>query len=126
VIARKRGEHAQLEWGSIAHRWGHPAGETSMNPLRAVIRIVILASLATPFAAPFAAHALSSPVELSAWDRVVMEASFSKADANDDGQLTRSEAMRVATHFERFDAFDANQDGVLDLEEFAAGFAAGR
>jgi Ca2+-binding EF-hand superfamily protein len=94
-----------------------------MSQLRATVRIVILAA----FASPFAAHALSSPsVELSAWDRVVMEASFSKADANDDGQLTRSEAMRVGANFERFDVFDANHDGVLDLEEFAAAFAAGR
>lgn len=97
-----------------------------MSQLCAAVRIFILAALAA-LAAPFAVHALSSPsVGLSAWDRVVMEASFSKADANDDGQLTRSEAMVLEAGFGRFDAFDANHDGVLDLEEFAAAFAAGR
>ena len=52
-----------------------------------------------------------------------MEATFSKADTNDDGKLTRAEAIVVAALSERFDGLDVNQDGVLDLEEFAAGFA---
>lgn len=52
-----------------------------------------------------------------------MEATFSKADTNDDGKLTRAEAIVFGALSERFDDLDANHDGVLDLEEFAAGFA---
>lgn len=90
-----------------------------MSRLSAAIRNAVLAAAAVPVAM----HALAAAgVQLSAWDRVVMESAFSKADANDDGQLSRDEAMRLNVFGERFDALDANRDGVLDLEEFAVGF----
>ncbi len=79
------------------------------------------AALVAAAAMPPAFSAVAA--ELSAMDRVVMEAMFSKADTNDDGQLTRSEALRWGVLPERFDVLDSNGDGVLDLEEFAAGFA---
>ncbi len=90
-----------------------------MNRLSNAARNAVLAA-----AAPFAAYALSATAaEPSAWDRVVMEATFSKADTNDDGQLTKVEALRWGILPERFDVLDVNRDGVLDLEEFAGGFA---
>ncbi|MEQ1805933.1 MAG: hypothetical protein ABL900_11215 [Burkholderiaceae bacterium] len=90
-----------------------------MNRLSNAARSALLAA-----AMPIAAYAISAAAaEPSAWDRVIMEATFSKADANDDGQLTRAEALRWGILPERFDALDANRDGALDLEEFAAGFA---
>ncbi len=90
-----------------------------MNRLSNAARRALLVA-----AAPFAAYAFAAAAaEPSAWDRVVMEATFSKADANDDGQLTKAEALRWGILPERFDALDVNRDGALDLEEFAAGFA---
>ncbi len=94
------------------------------DALRDALRNALLAVTASLVAAPLAAQTMLSPSEvLSAWDRVVMEATFSKADLNDDGLLTRSEAQRLAAFSERFDALDVNRDSSLDLEEFAAGFA---
>ena len=91
-----------------------------MSRLSDLIRSAFL----TACSAPFAAQALPpAPTELSAWNRVVMEATFSKADTNDDGKLTWAEAIVFGALSERFDDLDANHDGVLDLEEFAAGFA---
>jgi Ca2+-binding EF-hand superfamily protein len=89
-----------------------------MNRLSNAARNAVLVAAA---AVPLALSAVAA--ELSAMDRVVMEAMFSKADTNDDGQLTQSEALRWGVIPERFDALDSNGDGVLDLEEFAAGFA---
>lgn len=92
-----------------------------MSRLTDAIRNALLVAASLPVAG----HALgAAAVQLSAWDRVVMEGAFSKADANDDGQLTREEAARMGVFAERFDALDTNHDGVLDLEEFAVGFAA--
>lgn len=93
-----------------------------MNRLSSATRYALLAA-ALPFAA--CAHNATA-AEPSAWDRVVMEATFSKADTNDDGQVTSAEALRWGILPERFDVLDVNRDGALDLEEFAAGFAGAR
>lgn len=61
---------------------------------------------------------------LSAWDRVIMESAFSRADTNDDGVLSKAEVARLAALADRFDELDADHDGSLNLEEFAIGFAA--
>ena len=64
------------------------------------------------------------PSTSTAWDRVLMEAAFSRVDANDDGALSKSEVTRLAAMAERFDALDADRDGSLSLEEFALGYSA--
>ncbi|MFZ2652733.1 MAG: hypothetical protein WA210_21755 [Burkholderiaceae bacterium] len=98
-----------------------------MSRLSGALRRALLATtavMATTAAAPAVAQARAISAEgLSAWDRVVMEATFSRADANDDGYLTKNEAARLAAFPERFDALDTDSDGTLDLEEFAAAFA---
>jgi Ca2+-binding EF-hand superfamily protein len=75
----------------------------------------------------FAANAQAQApalAEMTAWDRVIMESAFSRADTNEDGVLSRTEAYRLAAMAERFDALDGDHDGSLSLEEFAVGFAA--
>lgn len=41
-------------------------------------------------------------------------------DSDRDGRLSRAEVQRDASLRERFDALDANRDGVLDAAELAA------
>jgi hypothetical protein len=94
-----------------------------MSRLSDAVRNVMLATTAALSAAPLVAQERPVLAGFSAWNRVVMEATFSKADINDDGQLTRDETARLAAFSDRFDALDTNGDGTLDLEEFAAGFA---
>ena len=60
----------------------------------------------------------------TAWERVVMEAAFSRVDTNFDGILSRTETARLAAMADRFDELDADHDGSLDLEEFSKGYSA--
>jgi Ca2+-binding EF-hand superfamily protein len=84
----------------------------------------LLASVATGLVV-FAANA-QAPADagMTAWDRVIMESAFSRADTNEDGMLSKTEAFRLAAMADRFDALDSDHDGSLNLEEFAVGFAA--
>ncbi|MCI4430605.1 MAG: EF-hand domain-containing protein [Burkholderiales bacterium] len=98
-----------------------------MRRLSDAVRTATLAAVATLVAAPLAAQTRGSAADqLSAWDRVVMEATFSKADADDDGALTLPEVAGLAGYAERFNDLDTDGNGTLDLEEFAAGFAIAR
>ena len=60
----------------------------------------------------------------AATDRIAVESTFAKADANGDGRITREEATALPAIAARFDQLDRNKDGVLSLEEFGAGYAA--
>lgn len=98
-----------------------------MRRASVAVRTAALAAVAALMAAPLAAQTPGAAAGLlSASDRVVMEAAFSKADADDDGVLSRLEAAVLAGFAERFNELDADGDGSLDLEEFAAGFATTR
>ena len=48
-------------------------------------------------------------------------ASFDRADANHDGQLSAQEAARLPAISQRFKALDTNRDGALSRTEFEAG-----
>lgn len=48
-------------------------------------------------------------------------ASFDRADANHDGQLSAQEATRLPAIGQRFKALDTNRDGALSRTEFEAG-----
>lgn len=45
--------------------------------------------------------------------------SFGEADANSDGAITRDEAASFAALEQRFDAVDANSNGLIELQEFS-------
>jgi Ca2+-binding EF-hand superfamily protein len=66
------------------------------------------------------AWGISVPVraEMSARDKTVIEAAFTRADTNGDNQLSRDEAERLPAISARFDEFDLNKDGTLSFSEF--------
>jgi Ca2+-binding EF-hand superfamily protein len=48
------------------------------------------------------------------------ETQFQQLDGDGDGLITRAEATKIPGVAERFVKFDANKDGKLDRNEFAA------
>jgi Ca2+-binding EF-hand superfamily protein len=84
---------------------------------------VLLAGAAlTAFAQTKAPSSIEQPI--AAQDKAVIEASFTKADANNDGKLSKEEAAKLPAIGVKFDELDKNKDGQLSLEEFAAAFTA--
>ncbi len=72
--------------------------------------------------ASVAALAQSQPAanEPSARARLAVEAAFNRADANNDGRLSREEAGHLPAIALKFDDLDTNKDGFLSMEEFSA------
>lgn len=63
----------------------------------------------------------ADPEKCRAEIRARTEQRFRKGDANGDGRLTREEARQgMPAVARRFDAIDANEDGVVTLDELAA------
>ena len=61
------------------------------------------------------------PVAPSArWNVAQLRQSFTLADANGDGVLTRAEAQQLIILPRTFDELDANKDGVLSRLEYEA------
>ena len=79
---------------------------------------VVLAGLSATLPAQVA---LPTPAvrDSTAVQRFELEAAFSRADLDNDGKLSRAEAMRLPEIGPRFDTLDANHDGTLTLDEFA-------
>jgi hypothetical protein len=48
-----------------------------------------------------------------------LEAAFKRADANQDGKLSRQEAERFPAVAQRFEQIDSNRDAFISLEEFS-------
>ena len=83
---------------------------------------VLLAAAALGAYAETKAPTTEQPV--AAKDKAVIEAAFARADANNDGKLTREESAKLPAVGSKFDELDANKDGVLSLDEFAAAYTA--
>lgn len=47
-------------------------------------------------------------------------AAFKRADADNDGLLTRDESAHLPAVYAHFDELDSNHDGVLSFDEFIA------
>jgi len=86
-------------------------------------RPTLVAMLLAGFA--FGATAQTAPQaaqpETGAKDKAVVETTFGRADANGDGKVSKEEAAKLPAIASRFDELDKNKDGVLSIEEFAAG-----
>ena len=50
-------------------------------------------------------------------------AAFKRADANQDGKLSREEAARIPAVADKFDQYDKDKDGLLSMEELSASVA---
>jgi Ca2+-binding EF-hand superfamily protein len=73
-------------------------------------------SLAGATLALQSALAASSPEQINA--------AFKRADANQDGKLSREESATIPAIAEKFDQLDKDKDGFLSLAEFTAGLVA--
>jgi len=93
----------------------------SRSLLALILAPVVLAGAALTAFAQAKAPANEQPV--AAKDKAVIEASFTRADANGDGKLSKEEAAKLPAIASRFNELDKNKDGILSLDEFAAGFA---
>lgn len=83
---------------------------------------VVLAGAALTAYAQTKAPTTEQP--LAAKDKAVIEAAFTRADANNDGKLTKDEVAKLPAIAARFEELDKNKDGVLSLDEFSASFTA--
>ena len=57
-------------------------------------------------------------------DKVAAEAAFKRADANQDGKLSKEEAARLPAVAGKFAELDKDKDGALNMDEFLAGYTA--
>jgi Ca2+-binding EF-hand superfamily protein len=77
--------------------------------------------------AMLSAHAQTQPSPaaqpMAAKDKQVVEAAFTKADANTDGKLSKDEAAKMPAISTKFDDLDKNKDGQLTLDEFSGALA---
>jgi hypothetical protein len=78
------------------------------------------AQTAVPPPAPNGAQ----PIPAARWTPAQIRQSFDQADTNSDGQLTRTEAQRLAILPRSFEDMDQNKDGVVTRAEYEAGFSA--
>lgn len=62
------------------------------------------------------------PAPPSQWSDAQVRQAFRYADSDGDGVLTRAEAQRLPLLPRSFEDLDVNKDGVLDLDEYRAGF----
>ena len=88
-------------------------------------KLLGLSSLALLMAgAVFGAQAQDKPAATQAQpmarDKAAIETSFTKADANGDGKLTKDEAAKLPAVAAKFDELDKNKDGALTLDEFSS------
>ena len=87
------------------------------------IAAITLASLA--IGAPVLAQAQTaspSMQQAAAGDKAASDA-FKRADANQDGKLSKEEAARMPAIAAKFDELDKDKDGSLSMDEFMAGYA---
>jgi hypothetical protein len=87
------------------------------------VAAVTLASLA--LGAPMVVQAQTAgPAvqQAAAGDKAAADA-FKRADANQDGKLSKEEAARMPAIAAKFDELDKDKDGSLSMDEFLAGYA---
>lgn len=65
---------------------------------------------------------LVEPAPASMWTAAQARDAFRFADRDADGTLSRAEAQRLPLLPRTFEDLDANKDGLLDVNEYLAGF----
>jgi hypothetical protein len=63
------------------------------------------------------------PVPAARWTTDQIREAFDLADSDSNGELSRSEAQRLTILPRSFEDMDQNKDGVLQRNEYEAGFA---
>lgn len=96
-----------------------------MPPLRRTPTLWLAAAVIGAAAASLQAQTASDPVrppgaEAGGRAAEALAAAFKRADANNDGRLTREEAARMPAVADRFEDYDKDGDGTLTLEELSA------
>ncbi len=61
-----------------------------------------------------------SPATGDAKGTDAIAAAFKRADANQDGKLSREEAARIPAVADKFDQYDKDKDGQLSMEELSS------
>ncbi len=85
------------------------------------IATITLASMAMGAPGLAQAQAATPAAQQQASDKAAADA-FKRADANQDGKLSRDEAARLPAIAAKFDELDKDKDGSLSLDEFIAGY----
>ena len=102
----------------------HPIRSIDCYMLQRAQRIaaVTLASLALGAPVLSQAQPATPAGQQQAADKVAPDA-FKRADANQDGKLSKVEAARLPAIAAKFDELDKDKDGALSMDEFMAGYA---
>jgi hypothetical protein len=97
--------------------------DTPMRQRAQRIAAVTLASFALGAPALLQAQAAGPSVQQAAAGDKAAGDAFKRADANQDGKLSKEEAARMPAIAAKFDELDKDKDGSLSMAEFMAGYA---
>lgn len=78
---------------------------------------------AAPVIQAVPAPATPQPIPANRWTVAQIRQSFDLADTDSNGQLSRSEAQRLAIMPRPFEDMDQNKDGVISSAEYEGSFA---
>jgi EF hand len=103
-----------------------PVRSIDSTLLQRAQRVVALTLASLALGAPALSQAQAADParqqQAAAGDKAASDA-FKRADANQDGKLSKEEAARMPAIAAKFDDLDKDKDGALSMDEFMAGYA---